>query len=157
MLDVTVKQTDPMTVAFLSVQGPYEMIPEAFGRLYGRLQAEGLMPTGAPHAVFHSDPTEVPEDRAAWELWAPVMPDTPPADRNAEGWGVKQIEPMTVVSALNRGAYDTVGDTYAQLAKWIAHEGYEIVGPPMESYLNSPDDVAEEDLLTEVDFPVSRR
>lgn len=34
-IDVTVKKIEPMTVAFVSMKGPYSLIGETFGKLYG--------------------------------------------------------------------------------------------------------------------------
>ena len=40
------------------------------------------------------------------------------------------------------------------LIEYTQKEGYQIAGAPLESYLNSPDEVAESELLTEIQFPV---
>jgi AraC family transcriptional regulator len=42
------------------------------------------------------------------------------------------------------------------LIEYAQKEGYQITGAPLESYLNSPDDVAESELLTEIQFPVAK-
>ena len=34
-IQVTVKKTEPMTVAFISMKGPYSQVSQAFGMLYG--------------------------------------------------------------------------------------------------------------------------
>lgn len=43
-IEVTVKKTEPTTVAFLSVKGPYSLIPDAFGKLYSWIGEKGIYP-----------------------------------------------------------------------------------------------------------------
>jgi effector-binding domain-containing protein len=47
---------------------------------------------------------------------------------------------------------------YGTIFEYAAGNGYQISGPVTESYLNSPDDVSDEDdLITEVIFPVIKK
>lgn len=39
---------------------------------------------------------------------------------------------------------------------WIAGHGHPPAGPPRERYLNDPDEVPPDELLTEVQWPVER-
>ena len=41
-----------------------------------------------------------------------------------------------------------------QIAEYAAKNGYDVVGPVTEVYLNDPNQVSPEELLTEVRFPV---
>jgi len=41
--------------------------------------------------------------------------------------------------------------------EYIMKNGYEIFGSPMEIYLNDPGEVSEDELLTEVQFPVRKK
>jgi len=43
---------------------------------------------------------------------------------------------------------------YHTLTGWISEHGHEIEGPPREIYLNDPQTVAPEELLTRVEFPI---
>ena len=51
MLEVNVKTTDPQTVAFISMRGPYDLIPQAMGTLYGWVPSHGYTPLGMPSGV----------------------------------------------------------------------------------------------------------
>lgn len=64
------------------------------------------------------------------------------------------IEPGVVASIIHRGSYDNIGQSYAADAAWIQARGHSIIGPTREIYLNSPTDVDEADLLSELLFPV---
>jgi effector-binding domain-containing protein len=47
-----------------------------------------------------------------------------------------------------------MGDTYASVGAWIHEHGHSPVGPGREIYMNNPGDVDEEDLLTEIQWPI---
>lgn len=153
MFQATIKKTDPETVAFLHMHGPYAQIPQAYGTLYGWLESQGLTATGMPHAVYRTMPDEVPESQADWELLAPVS-DAQDVNENAHGLGVRHLESTQVAFVMHKGPYDSVGPTYERLAHWIATNGYEITGPAEEVYFSDPDEVPPEEYLTEIRFPV---
>jgi effector-binding domain-containing protein len=58
---------------------------------------------------------------------------------------------------MHHGPYDGVGQTYEQLGRWIAENGYEIAGPSEEVYLSNPQETPPAELLTEVRFPVRKK
>lgn len=43
---------------------------------------------------------------------------------------------------------------YHTVMGWISEHGHEIAGPPRETYLNDPQTVPPEELLTRVEFPI---
>ena len=156
-IDVTVKKTEPITVAFVSKKGPYRLISETFGTLYRWIGEKGYIPTGVPVGIYFNAPGQVPDEELLWELRGPIAGDAAPSVPDEHGLGVKKLEAAEVASTLYKGPYDGVGPTYGALAGWIAENGYEIVGPPEEVYLNDPGKTAPEELLTEIRFPVCKR
>jgi len=136
------------------MHGPFDQIPGAFETIYGWLQAEGHVPQGMPVAVYLNDPAEVEPADALWELWAPVERDAAACGPDAEGLAVRRIPMMTVATTMHQGPYEEVGTAYERLIAWIAEQGLEIAGPPMEAYLNDPYEVTPEEILTEVLIPV---
>lgn len=155
MFDPGIKQTEPMTVAFLAVKGPYGQIPQAMGQLYGTAAQMGIMPTGMPMAVYFTDPAEVPEAEALWELWAPLAGPHEPMPADESGFGIKDIGAETVAFALHKGPYETIDETYDRLGTWATSEGKRIVGPPREIYYSDPNTTPAEEYLTEVQFPIA--
>ncbi|MBE0477241.1 MAG: GyrI-like domain-containing protein [Coriobacteriia bacterium] len=156
MFQAEIKQTEPMTVAFLSRRGPYSLIPEGFAELYGWVREYEHVPEGKPMAVFLTGP-ERPEDEAAWELWAPIEGGEIAFGPDERGLGVKQVEPATVASAMHTGPYETIEPTYRRLAEWAGEQGYGITGPPRELYYSDPRKTPPEEYLTEIQFPVRKR
>jgi len=55
-IEVTIKKTEPMTVAFVSMKGPFTLIGEAFGKLYGWIGEKGHIPAGPPLGVYFNAP-----------------------------------------------------------------------------------------------------
>jgi effector-binding domain-containing protein len=157
MIEVNVKETEPMCVACLSMRGAYSQIPTAMGTLYGFAGQSGLVPTGAPRAVYFTAPDQGPESEALWELWAPVYGEPPESGPDAMGLGVKQVPSKLVASTIHKGPYEAIESTYNELMKWIDDEGYDMAGPPEEIYYSDPVDTPPEEYLTEVQFPVKKR
>jgi len=156
-IEVTVKKTEPMTVAFLSMKGLYTLISESFGKLYGWIGEKGYVPSGPPLGVYFNAPGEVPETELLWELQSPIGGDVAPGDPDERGIGVKKVEGAEVASTMHKGPYDEVGSIYGALVGWITENGYEIVGPSGEVYLSNPAETPSEELLTEVRFPVRKK
>jgi AraC family transcriptional regulator len=156
MLEPSVKQTESMTVAFISMTGPYQQIPLAFGILYNWVSGRGLEPIGMPMGVYLSDPSTTGESDVTWELWAPVAGDAQESDPDERGLGVKKLPAMTVASLLHRGPYESIEPTYRALDGWIEEQGYLVAGPPREVYMSDPESVPPEEYLTEVQVPVQQ-
>jgi effector-binding domain-containing protein len=156
-IEVTVKKTEPITVAFVSKKGPYNLIGETFGTLYVWISDKGYIPAGAPIGVYFNAPGQVPDEELLWELRSPIAGDVAPSGPDEQGLGVKKVEGAEVAATTHKGPYDQVGATYGALAGWIAENGYEIVGPSEEVYLSDPDKTPPEELLTEIRFPVRKR
>jgi len=156
-IEVTVKKTEPMTVAFVSMKGPYSLIGETFGKLYGLIGEKGYVPAGPPVGVYFNAPGQVTDEELLWELRSPIAGDVTPSGPDERGLGIKKVEAAEVAATMHKGPYDQVGTTYDALAGWIAENGYEIVGPSEEVYLSDPGKTAPEELLTEIRFPVKKR
>jgi effector-binding domain-containing protein len=151
---VTVKQTEPILVAFLAKTGSFDQMGAAIGSLYQWLGAQGYTPAGPPRGTFYNAPGEVLEEELAWKVCAPIAGEVAPHGPDDQGYGVKRVEPHQVASVNHIGAYDQVPATYAALGGWIAENGYQIVGPSTEIWVSDPDVTPVAELLTEIQFPV---
>lgn len=56
---------------------------------------------------------------------------------------------------VHHGSFATIGGAYAALLAWIEEHGYRPAGPHRELYLRG-EDPAEEDRITEIQFPVEK-
>jgi effector-binding domain-containing protein len=71
--------------------------------------------------------------------------------------GVKEIPAHTVLAAMHQGPYTDVGPVIHTVVEYAVENGYDIVGPITEIYLNDPNSTPEDELLTEVQLPVIKR
>jgi len=147
-------QTEPMTVAYVTIHGSFDQIPQTYGLLYGWIAQHGLTPTGMPGTAYLTDPSSVPEDQNVYEVWAPFSGDAAEAGPDASGVGVKRIESMLVAKTMHIGPYDTLAETYGLLVGWIAGQSHEICGPAMEFYYSDPAVTRPEEYETEIWLPV---
>lgn len=156
MFEPSIKQAEPMTVAYVAMSGSYEQIPLAMGTLYTWVSERRLHPVGIPMGVYLTDPGGAPESEAVWEVWAPVAGEPADEGPDTRGLGIKKLPAMMVASVVHRGPYDTVAPTYSALEAWVAEQGYTVAGPPREAYMSDPATVPPEEYLTEVQFPVQK-
>jgi effector-binding domain-containing protein len=155
-LDVTVKKTEPRTVAFLSEKGSFQKIGQTIGKLFGLIQERGYAVAGAPIGVYFNDPKEVPEEELLWEIQFPVGDEMAAGESDESGLGVKRLEAYDVASNMHKGPYEGLGKVYEDMVVWMLENGYEIAGPPEEVYLNDPNVTPRDEILTEVRFPVKK-
>ena len=79
------------------------------------------------------------------------------ADVEAEGdVGVQVIAGGKYAVVLHKGPYEKMNETYGALyGQWLPSSGEELRELPcLEKYLNSPDQTAPEELLTEIFIPL---
>ena len=144
-IEVTIKETAPMTIAFIEKKGPFKQMPESIGMLYGWIGQKGFVPSGPPSGVYF-----------IWEARSPIAGELPEIAPNEHGLGVKRIGSQLVASTLYQGPYDQVHSTYEALMAWIHKNGFEISGPPEEVYLTDPSVTPPEKLMTEIRFAIKK-
>ena len=73
-----------------------------------------------------------------------------------ERFTYKVLDGFKAVSLIHNGRYEFLSEAYAFAHRWIASNGYEASGNPMESYLNSIyNKQDEEKFITEILIPVT--
>lgn len=120
-----------------------------FGRLVPALGQAGIEPSGPPLIVYHDIIDE--ETDGDIEVCIPVKAEMPTGDDVYS----RELEGGLVATTTHRGRYEEIGPAYHTLTGWISQNGHEIVGPPRETYLNDPQTVLPDDLLTRVEFPIN--
>jgi effector-binding domain-containing protein len=115
----------------------------AIGQYLGQLDAG---PAGAPYAAyfdFNMDDFEV-------EIGFPVVKPLPEKEqiKNTEIPGGK------LARCLYTGPYNKIEPAYTALTEFVEENGYEATGVAYEFYLNGPGEVAPEELLTQIVFPL---
>jgi effector-binding domain-containing protein len=150
------KTTEFMRVAFISYQGSFEKIPAVMEKLDKWIDDNGYTPVGPPIGVYFDDPSQVPQDSLRWEVEQSIA-EAAEERQYTDDIGIKTVEPMFVAVTYHKGAYEKVGKVYGALFAWIGENGYQVVGAPREIYWKCPKTTPEENLLAEVQIPVSAK
>lgn len=161
--EVTVKSSPAQTAAAWRTQTTYskifEHIPEGFGRVMSHLDEQTINPVGAPFTIFYQAPDADSEGDIA--MCVPIPTDTGSVllgDAwldNSEDIQIVELPATAVAAITHEGSYANMGESYATVVSWIHEHGHSILGPAREVYFNSPADVVEADLRTQIIFPIS--
>lgn len=153
MYPITIQERPKMRLAGVPHQGAYPEIGRAFQALSTILTARNLWPaTGAMVAVFLDDPMAIPEAdlrsiagvsvKDGFEMTPPLAETLLPAGRYAV---LHHHGPYAGLKA----AWDHLYGT------WLPTSGEDFADhPPIEVYLNSPIEVAPDDLRTDICVPL---
>lgn len=143
--------TEASELPYLYVEKTSSMAPdeigramgEAFGAVWGFMQDHAIAPAGGALSVYYDFDMTQMDFRAGFV----VAPDDL---AKAEGAVKGDVTPAGPVARfVHKGPYETVGADYDLLMAWLEKEGLKMAVPAWEVYLNDPDQVAPEDLLTE--------
>lgn len=146
----------PQKVVGIRHKGSYSDIPRLFEKLYKHITSlKDATPSGPPLFLFHERDEETArkankEGTADIELCAPIKGDA----QDAGEFKVYRLPGGKMAQLLHKGPYEKTKASYDRLFAWIKKEGKKITGPIREVYLNSPDEVRQDELLTEIYAPI---
>ena len=129
-----------------SVENMSSVLGQAYGKIFQYLGELGEHPAGPPFVVYFN------EDMENLEIAAGL-----PVARDLEGRGdveASELPGGKAATCLHIGPYRQIDKAYAALTEWIGDHGYEVAGAPYEMYLNDPQETPEEELQTQVVFPI---
>ena len=151
---VEIDKTEDMRLAALAHRGPYMEIGHAFEKIFAIAESRGYWPNvRGVLAMYHDDPGAIAEaelrSHAAFIL-------TPGADV-PEGMDMLFVEGGDIARLRFKGPYAGLETAYKYLfGEWLATSGRDPADAPCyEIYLNSPMEVAPEDLLTDICVPLA--
>ncbi len=67
---------------------------------------------------------------------------------------VKNLKPRKVASLIHKGPYDNIAAGYEAILSYVKENDYEITGPMIDLYLNDPNSVEPEELMTGIQIPI---
>lgn len=142
-----------MRVAFLRHVGPYDEVGETWGRLTSPLGREGHL--GGEQMMFgicYDDPAVTPAEKIRYDACVTVNESFAPF----EGIETKIVEGGEFAVATYQGPYSGLSKAYNELfGQWLPRSGRELRNaPPMECYLNSPENTEPSELLTDIFAPI---
>ena len=155
MDNISVIEVKPQRVIGLRQKGSYRLIAELFPRLFQFAMENNIQIAGHPLFICH-EITKEEVKKADAEGTADVEVAVPIAG-DIEGSGdiaCYELPGGKMVKTIHKGPYHACEPTYDKLYKWINENGKKICGPVRETYLNSPAEVSEEELITEIFAPI---
>ena len=155
LTEPVVKDTPAFRILSKRAKGQYG---PTIGRLIGELmkclfspdnQRAFVKMVGPIMTLYHDQ--EYKEEDALMEVAVPITGRVTVTDPEME---VRNLQPMKVVSLINKGPYETVGQAYSKLHEYMIAHGYEYAGPVMELYLSDPEKTSPNEILTEIQAPI---
>lgn len=110
-----------------------------------KLFACGLPCEGAPLAIYHCP--EFNPEATDVEVGFPT---------HVKSNQTRMLEGGLCAKGVHYGDYANLHESYMAMGKWIEENGYKVVRPPYEKYINDPETTPKQDLITELYFPVEK-
>lgn len=152
-MEIKLKSVREKHVVYITTTGHYHQIPKIFGELMKYIAENNIHILEHPYCTFFNNTLEVPPQELHYEIGIPFTGGAP-EEGNVN---IKKIAAHQVVSTIYEGAYKQTERVYLTLMEYALSNGYLITGPVTEIYLNNPEEVNENKLLTEVQFPVMKK
>ena len=155
LTEPVVKETPTLRVMSKRAKGEYG---PTIGRLIGELmqclyspenQRNFVKMVGPLMTIYHDH--EHKEEEADLEVAVPISGRVMVTDPGIE---VRNIPPQRVMSLIHRGPYESMGQAYAKLNEHITKNGLFYAGPLMDLYLNDPNKVPRDEVMTEIQVPI---
>jgi AraC family transcriptional regulator len=154
-MQVDIRELPEMRVGSVRHIGPYNQIPEAFGRLGRVAGPAGLFqhPEAAMVALYHDDPEATPPDQLRSDAAIVVGEGTTLPSELEE----QRIPAGRYACTVHAGPYEQLGDVWQRfMGEWFPSSGHRIAdGPSYELYLNDPSRTPKDQLRTEIRIPVA--
>ncbi|MDI9614045.1 GyrI-like domain-containing protein [Methanothermobacter sp.] len=151
-MEITEKMVEGVRVAYGECSGSYDRIPQYIAEVAEWVIENGLQMTGRVYGTYYNSPEDVSEDELVYEIGVSIAGEAEPSEKIK----IKNLPAHRVLATLHEGPYTEVGPAIHALIDYAIENGYEITGPVTEVYLNSPLEVDESELLTEVQIPVKK-
>ncbi|MBM3291334.1 MerR family transcriptional regulator [Candidatus Bathyarchaeota archaeon] len=151
LTEPVIKETQPLRVISKREKGSYG---KTIGKLIGELmqclyspenQRNFVKMVGPIMTIYHDQ--EFKDEDADIEVAVPISGKITAVDPKIE---IKNIPTLKVVSLIHKGSYETISQAYAKLDDYVRNHDLKYSGPIMDVYLNDPNKVDKDDILTEV-------
>ena len=151
--DVVIKNVEAVKVA--SVRDVVPTPPEQgglWGELGGYLTMHHVQPIGVCFTLYHDE--DFKERDWDLEVCEPIDGDLTESKRIK----VRNLPAATVACTIHNGPFATLNEAYSAIGTWLDANGFRIVGPCRELYLNPSKNGSQTDpnTVTEIQFPVEK-
>lgn len=155
MGEVVVSDVAPQLVVGMRKKGTYAQIRPMMLVLRDYIAAAGAEIVGPPAFICHETPKNIVKANllrtADVEVAIPISKQI----EDVEEITCYELPGGPMARIVHKGPYDRSAQAYKRLFAWIAENHKKIAGPTREVYLNDPQKVTPEELLTEIYAPVA--
>jgi len=145
-----IKEQSAQPTLSIRARIPIDGLPQLLGESYGKISAYlaelDEQPAGAPFAAYYN----MDMQDLDVEIGFPVA-------KQIQGKGdiqASQVPGGKQGVALHTGRYGDIAPAYDALAGFVKEQGYEPTGISYEFYLNDPEKTPQEELQTQIVFPL---
>ena len=139
-------------LAIINYKGPVEYMEILISKLTTWVDVNEVEVAGPPFAIYYTSPGSVDDDKMVYDMGIPIANDSEVEGNNEIN--IVELLEHRVLAIIHKGSYSTLNESYKEMVDYSIKNNYDIIGSPKEVYFNSPHEVPEEELLTEIQFPV---
>ncbi|MDR3222500.1 MAG: GyrI-like domain-containing protein [Methanobrevibacter sp.] len=157
MCDVKEKNVEDQKMAIINHKGNIKDMGVLIAKLISWFENKEGKIKGHPFSIYYTSPKNTNPDEMIYDIGIEVSEDTELTGHNHGNTGEVQVVELLahkVLYKIHKGSYKTIEISYKDLANFSIENNYDIIGSPKEIYFNNPYDVEEDELLTEIQFPV---
>ncbi len=150
--DIVLKQVEPLLVASVrEILPSVNDVKQAWGVLHSYMKHQGVKGVGPNLILWHDESAhEEGVDAENAEPLAKPIPETAQVK-------VHTLPDAAMASTIHHGGYDTIGQAYAALYKWVEDNQYSIVGSTRQIHLQYLDDMDPNLYVTELQVPAEKK
>lgn len=150
---IELKTVHEHKVAYIYQIGSYEKIFKCLETVIEWIIEKDLKIKEPIYGIYYNSPLEVSTEELEWEVGS-GFDGKNPIEKEHEKVQIQIIPEHKVVSTIFKGPYEEASSVYVDLYNYTTQNNLKIAGPVKEIYLNNPSDDSEDELKTEVQFPV---
>ncbi|MDR2967658.1 MAG: GyrI-like domain-containing protein [Methanobacteriaceae archaeon] len=151
-MEIKEKIIEEEKLAIINYKGPVKDMYILISKLTTWVEVNEVETTGPPFAIYYTSPDKVDEDKMIYDMGIPIDDDSD-IEGNDE-INIVELLKHRVLAIIHKGSYSTINKSYKKMVDYSIENNYDIIGSPKEVYFNTPYEVPEEELITEVQFPV---
>jgi AraC family transcriptional regulator len=151
--EVEIKEVESFWYAYMEFSGPFDNMEKNIQVFMGEFFKQGLVPAGPFMGVYYNNPRKVKPEELKWDIGFQVSSDVkvgPPLKK-------KEFTKKTAAVYLYIGPYEKMGAAYDKVFKYAEDNGYKILWPTYDKYLNNAMQVKPEELKTQVIVPLEKK
>ena len=148
--NIVVKKVEPMEVVSIrEIIANYSAVGELFNELTGYLSQQEVAKFDYCAAIWH-DP-----DYKESDVDGEAVVSIARSVRETKRIKVCELPGYDAIACtIHEGSYLTIGESYKRLLAWIEANGYQIIDPNREVYIQGGQEQDNESYITEIQFPV---